>query len=75
MMSPKPLVTSIPVTAPRRSMTALVTSVVPWTMSATSPIAIPLSRAISATPASTGNGGSCGVVSRLWIAIRPPSEA
>ena len=72
MMSPKPAVTSIPVTAPRRSMTAFVTSVVPCTISVTEPISMRLSATSAATPASTASEGSCGVVKRLWIAMRPP---
>ena len=65
----KPSVANMPVAAPRRSITALVTSVVPWITASTPDTATPFSASMAAMPSSTAVEGSSGVVSRLWIAM------
>src|SRR5262249_24921548 len=71
-MSLKPAVASIPVTAPRRSITALVASVVPCTISLTSVMATFSSESRAWTPSMTASEGSCGVVKRLCTDILRP---
>src|SRR5215471_14355022 len=71
-MSLNPAVASMPVTAPWRSITALVTSVVPCTMSLTCVIATFSSESRSLTPSMTASEGSCGVVNRLCTDILLP---
>ena len=74
-MSRKPSVASSAVRAPRRSMTALVASVVPCTNTATSQKPRPASARISRTPSRTASSGRCGVVSSLRVSRRPPSSS
>src|SRR5215831_5193276 len=71
-MSLNPAVASMPVTAPRRSITALVTSVVPCTISLTSVMATFSRESRSLMPSMTASEGSCGVVSRLCTDILLP---
>ena len=63
------VVASMPVAAPRRSITELVTRVVPWTTVSTSPGATPCPASRVAMPSSTAVEGSAGVVNCLWIAM------
>src|ERR1044072_1596674 len=72
--SRKPSVASSAVRAPRRSITALVASVVPCTNTATSPKPFPASARISRTPSRTASSGRCGVVSSLRVSRFPPSS-
>ena len=61
----KPSVVSSPRRAPRRSITALVTRVVPWRISPTSRSPAPWSERICRRPSSAPTAGSSAVVSRL----------
>ena len=63
-----------PSTAPRRSMTALVTSVVPCTISLTASSPTPCSATIAASPSIAPTAGSAGVVRRL-CSRNDPSRA
>ena len=71
-MSLNPAVASMPVTAPVRSITALVTSVVPCTTSLISAMATPSRFSSASMPSVTASEGSCGVVSRLCTDIFAP---
>ena len=62
-----PSVVSSPTLAPVRSMTVLVTSVVPWTMLCTSAGVRPASRRMRAMPSRMAREGSSGVVSSLPV--------
>ena len=71
-MSRNPAVTSMPVFAPRRSMTALVTRVVPCAIVSTSAMGTSSRRRRAAVPSITTIEGSAGVVRRLSTAISLP---
>ena len=75
--SRKPSVVTNRVSAPRRSITALVASVVPWMMRPISANPIPAALQAAATPSSTARAGSAPVVSSLaeWKRPSPCSRA
>ena len=66
-VSAKPAVVSSPVTAPRRSMRALVKSVVAWTIRVKSPGGRRCWRSRPSTPAATARAGSSWVVRTLRL--------
>jgi hypothetical protein len=66
-MSRKPSVAMRAVTAPLRSMMALVASVVPWRKRSISPEATPISESSSSVPAITASSGAWGVVSTFRV--------
>src|SRR5579859_1356482 len=70
-MSRKPRVVSRTVRAPRRSMIAFVTRVVPCTSTVTSPTATPAAAQSSSSPARAARAGSSGVVRILWRRSSP----
>src|SRR3569833_1533330 len=70
-MSRNPSVVIRPTLAPVRSSTALVTSVVPWTMSFTWSAVVPLSASDRLIPSMTARLGSAGVVGSLQVWVRP----
>ena len=69
--SRKPWLTSMPVAAPLRSITALVTRVVPWAIVLRSPIFALVRSNRVARPLRTHSDGSAGVVSCLCTARAP----
>ena len=64
-MSRKPRVVIMPTSAPLRSITMLVATVVPWKTMSTSPGAIPAMSQISSTPLTTPIDWSSGVEDTL----------
>src|SRR5215831_10277825 len=62
------------VTAPLRSMMALVASVVPWRKRSISAGAMPISPSNSSVPAITACSGACGVVSTLRVQRCAPAS-
>src|SRR5882724_12641783 len=73
-MSRKPSVAMRAVTAPLRSMMALVASVVPWMKRVISPGATPMSSSNSSVPAITACSGAWGVVSTLRVQRCAPAS-
>ena len=71
-MSRNPSVTMVPTVAPRRSIRALVASVVPWTTAPMSGGASSARTSANRTPSSTPRTGSPGVVSTLLVRHEPP---
>lgn len=63
--------TSMPTRAPRLSMIALVTSVVPCTIAPSSAMSTAARASSASSPVRTEIDGSCGVVSCLCVASRP----
>ena len=70
-MSRNPAVTMAPTVAPRRSIRALVASVVPWMTAPTSRGASPARDSASRAPSSTPRTGSSGVVRTLPVRQAP----
>ena len=72
-VSRKPSVVMSPVTAPRRSISALVNSVVACTTRVNSRAGSPCRRNSPSTPAATARAGSSCVVRTLRLYWRPPA--
>ncbi len=72
-MSAKPSVVMSPVTAPVRSISALVKRVVAWTTRVNADGSKRPAESSAATPAATARAGSSWVVSTLRLSCRPES--
>ncbi len=73
--SRKPLVVISAVLAPRRSISALVASVVPWMISVTSDAARPAASQTFAMPSRIASSGRSGVVSTLTECRSSPASS